>query len=109
MYSPSHFDLLLVGGGLQNVLIALAVLARHPDARLLLLERESEPLGNHTWCFHQGDVPSSALALLEAAIAARWSGYDVCFPDHERRVAEQYSMLTSSSLRAVLARVLATS
>lgn len=91
------------------MLIALAVLARHPDARLLLLERESEPLGNHTWCFHQGDVPSSALALLEAAIAARWSAYDVCFPDHERRVAEQYSMLTSSSLRAVLARVLATS
>ena len=35
------FDVILVGGGLQSALIALAVLARQPGARVAIVERAS--------------------------------------------------------------------
>jgi lycopene beta-cyclase len=41
--------MLLVGGGLQNGLIALAVLRARPDARLCLIERDPTLGGERTW------------------------------------------------------------
>ena len=58
--SSRAFELLLVGGGLQNALIALSVLDRRPNASLALLEASEQVGGNHTWSFHAGDVPEQA-------------------------------------------------
>ncbi len=49
-------DYALVGGGLQNGLIALALAAVRPAARIVMIERGDAPGGNHTWCFHAGDL-----------------------------------------------------
>jgi lycopene beta-cyclase len=98
--SVSTLDYLLVGGGLQNGLIALALRARQPAARIAMIERGPAPGGNHTWCFHAGDVPEGAAAWIEPLVVARWPGYDVAFPDLARRVESPYACISSERLAA---------
>jgi lycopene beta-cyclase len=95
-------EYLLVGGGLQNSLIALALLEQRPDARLMLIEREPELGGNHTWCFHAGDVPASARPWLDRLVVKRWACHEVWFPRHRRRLHEPYHALTSARLHEVV-------
>ena len=95
-------SLLLVGGGLQNSLIALAVLDARPDARVVVFEREARPCGNHTWCFHETDVPVPLRRLVAGLATHRWPAYDVRFPDRSRRVELGYACLTSDDLADTL-------
>lgn len=89
------FDFALVGGGLQNGLIALAVRAQQPGARIAMIERGDAPGGNHTWCFHAADIDAGARAWIEPIITTRWTGYDVAFPDHARRLDSSYACVSS--------------
>lgn len=94
------YDLALVGGGLQNGLIALALRHVRPDARIALIERGPRVGGNHTWCFHADDVADTSTPWLDPLVVTRWPGYDVAFPDHARRLASPYSCVTSERLAA---------
>jgi lycopene beta-cyclase len=91
------YDFALVGGGLQNGLIALALRAYQPDARVVVFERGAAPGGNHTWCFHD-EVP----AWVEPLVTVRWSGYDVAFPAYRRELAAAYACVTSERLAEVV-------
>ncbi len=84
------FEFVLVGGGLANSLLALALLERRPETRLILIERESQIGGEHTWCFHERDVPKELSAVVEDLIEFRWPGYDVRFPGFTRRLDSSY-------------------
>src|SRR4051812_5166468 len=95
-------DYALVGAGLQNALIALAIRARAPAARIAMIERGAAPGGNHTWCFHAGDAGPSA-AWIEPLVVQRWPGYDVAFDAHARRLAAPYACVTSPRLAEVVA------
>lgn len=95
-------EYLLVGGGLQSGLIALALLEQRPDTRLLLIEREPELGGNHTWCFHAGDVPARARPWLDPLVVQSWDCHDVRFPQHRRRLRQEYSAVTSARLHQVV-------
>jgi lycopene beta-cyclase len=97
----SH-DVLLVGGGLQNGLIALACLAHRPELRIAVIERESTFGGNHTWCLHSGDVPDGAAAVIEPLITHRYDAYDVRFPGFARTVRAPYAAITSERFDQVL-------
>ena len=92
-----NFDYVLVGGGLQNGLIAAALAERAPRARVALVERKTELGGNHTWCFHAADVEGASRAFVEPFVAQRWSGYDVRFPELARHLDEPYAAVTSRS------------
>ena len=92
---------MLVGGGLQSALLALALRARRPNATLALVEREARLGGNHTWSFHDGDV-APARAWVEPLVAHRWPGYDVVFPDSRRRLDHGYATIPSARLDAVV-------
>ena len=94
-------DYALVGGGLQAGLIALAVRAAQPHARIALVERGTALGGNHTWCFHAGDVPAGA-SWVEPLIEVRWPGYDVAFPGLRRTLDSAYACVTSARLDAVV-------
>jgi lycopene beta-cyclase len=94
-------DYALVGGGLQAGLIALAVRAAQPRARIAIIERGAALGGNHTWCFHAGDVPRSA-AWLAPLVVKRWPGYDVAFPGHTRAIDGEYACVTSARLDEVV-------
>lgn len=90
-------DYAIVGGGLQAGLIALAVRARQPTARIALVERASHLGGNHTWCFHAEDLPADS-TWIEPLIAVRWDRYDVAFPNRRRTLASPYACVTSARL-----------
>ncbi|MCW5804923.1 MAG: lycopene beta-cyclase CrtY [Deltaproteobacteria bacterium] len=100
-------DYALVGGGLQNGLVALALAAHRPGATVALFERGAAVGGNHTWCFHAGDVGAGAAAWVEPLVAHRWPGYDVAFPDLRRTIAQPYACVTSARLAARVAEALA--
>lgn len=96
-----RFDAILVGAGLQNVLVALAVLDRDPQARIAIVERETR-LAPHTWSFHGGDLTPLMLDLIAPAVVRRWPGYRVRFPNAERRIDRPYASISSERLEAVL-------
>lgn len=100
----AEFDVILVGGGLQGGLLALAALQRRPGLRLALVERESRLGGNHTWCFHGGDVAPEDEPWLEPLVVRRWPAYDVVFPDLRRTIDLRYSAVTSERLDDVVGR-----
>lgn len=107
--SEAQRDYVLVGGGLQSGLLALALLARRPAPRLAIIEQADRLGGNHTWCFHDADVPPALRAVVAPLVVARWDGYSVRFPGRERRLAAPYAAVTSERLDAVVrARVEAT-
>lgn len=97
-----RFDYILVGGGLQNGLMALALLAARPGVRLALVERGPRLGGNHTWCFHDGDLSGPMATAVEPLVGHRWGGYQVRFPGHERRLDAPYAAITSDRLHEVV-------
>ncbi|MEO6599050.1 MAG: lycopene cyclase family protein, partial [Polyangiaceae bacterium] len=74
MPDTAPFDYLLVGGGLQNALIALAVLRADPAARVGLIERGAALGGNHLWCFHGMDLSEAGQTLVAPLVVQRWGG-----------------------------------
>ncbi len=107
--SATPLDYVLVGGGLQNALIALALSDRQPDARLALVERDGVLGGNHTWCFHTDDVSPGASDLVEPLVEQRWSGYGVRFPNLARTLEHDYAAVSSDRLSRVVERRLTAS
>lgn len=102
METTDSYDLILVGGGLQNGLIALAVLSARPETKLVMVERGASLGGNHTWCFHAGDVPADLVDVLEPLCVFRWPGYEVRFPNLTRILDEPYAGTTSERLASVV-------
>ncbi len=93
----AEYDYAIVGGGLQAGLIALAVRAKQPAARIAIVERDQALGGNHTWCFHADDVPADA-AWITPLVVQRWAGYDVAFPRRRRHLESAYACTTSARL-----------
>lgn len=98
-------DYALVGGGLQNGLIALALCAAQPAARVAIVERGAALGGNHTWCFHADDLPPAA-GWVEPLVVHRWPGYDIAFPARRRHLDTEYACITSARLHDVVAAAL---
>lgn len=94
------FDYVLVGGGLQNALLVLALRERRPSARIALVERASSLAGNHTWSFHAGDVSVTARSWVDPLVAHRWPAYDVRFPHLERTLGHGYATIPSARVDA---------
>ncbi|QGP83022.1 lycopene beta-cyclase CrtY [Leclercia adecarboxylata] len=100
------WDIILVGGGLANGLIALRLRQQCPALRVLLLEADSQPGGNHTWSFHEGDITPDQHRWMAPLVAHRWQGYDVRFPRLNRTLAGEYLSITSARFAAVLTETL---
>ncbi|MBL8897203.1 MAG: lycopene beta-cyclase CrtY [Planctomycetes bacterium] len=96
------FDCVVVGGGLQGALVALAWLERRPTARVALVERERGAPLERTWSFHGEDLPAAARGFVEPLIEHRWSGYEVRFENLRRTLSSEYLGFTSRHASAVL-------
>jgi lycopene beta-cyclase len=101
---PPEFDYLLVGGGLQNALVALTVLRRRPGARVALVESTRTLGGNHRWSFHGADVPASSRDVVAPLSDVTWPAYEVRFPGFARRLASSYFSFDSARLHDVVVR-----
>lgn len=99
-------DLLLLGGGLANSLIALAFRAHHPDLDIRLLERDSVLGGVHTWSFHEGDLDHASFELVRPLIERSWASQEVRFPKRSRRLPQGYHSIRSPRLHEVVTRAL---
>jgi lycopene beta-cyclase len=99
-------DVVLVGGGLANSLIALRLAAVRPGLRVVMLEREPERDDSHTWCLFRTDVSAGLWQWLAPLFVDQWRGYDVAFPDHSRHLTTGYARITSRSLAEAVERVL---
>jgi lycopene beta-cyclase len=99
---PKHADVVLVGGGLANGLIALRLRAMRPEVGVLLLEKDEQLAGRHTWSFHAGDLTAGEQAWVAPLVAHAWPRHEVRFPSYVRRLESGYSSLTSESLRAAV-------
>jgi lycopene beta-cyclase len=97
-------DLILVGGGLANCMIALSVIARRPDTNIILLERNAAVGGNHTWCFHSSDITADQLADLQPLVHQSWDGYDIRFPNRRRTLPGGYHAIISDTLHSHVTR-----
>jgi lycopene beta-cyclase len=97
-----HYDYLLVGGGLQSALAALALRHLRPSATMAVVERSPQLGGNHTWSFHAGDVPEDARPWFDPLVQWRWPGYDVIFPKYRRHLSQPYGAFTGLQLDEVV-------
>jgi len=103
--TEAECDVLLVGGGLANSLIALELRRRRPDLRLLMLDPSAEA-EEHTWCVFETDMGPGAWDDLHPVMSHSWDGYSVSFPAHGRALATRYGCLTSTGLREAVVRAL---
>jgi lycopene beta-cyclase len=62
-------ELILVGSGLANSLIAYRILREHPDFPLLVVERGASIGANHTWSFHDSDLTADTSFASPADVA----------------------------------------
>ena len=97
------YDYILVGGGLQSGLLSLAITARQPQSRILLIERDARLGGNHTWAYHSSDLPETARDWMADLAEFRWPGYRVRFNDYERRIGIPYCTTSSDHFSRVVA------
>lgn len=102
LMAETDYDYLLVGGGLQSGLLTLALRSRRPGTRIAIVERDDALGGNHTWCFHAGDVSPGAAEWIAPLVCHRWPGYVVRFPNFERRIDVEYSAITSERMDEVV-------
>ncbi|OBV41393.1 lycopene beta-cyclase CrtY [Janthinobacterium psychrotolerans] len=96
------YDVILVGGGLANGLIAWRLRTQRPGLRILLIERDGQLGGNHTWSFHDSDVTQAQLEWLSPLLSHRWPGYEVLFPGHARTLAGGYASIASGDFARVI-------
>jgi len=95
-------DLLLVGGGLANSLIAWRLTQRRPETRVTILEAGERLGGNHTWSFHEDDLTPDQRAWMAPFVVHRWPGQHIRFPDCRRNFSEPYLSITSDRLHDVM-------
>lgn len=97
-HSTTRADVVLVGGGLANGLIALRLRERRPELKVIVVERDGVIGGQHTWCHFASDVAPEVAETLAPLIVHRWSGYDVRFPTHAPSLTTPYLAITSERL-----------
>jgi lycopene beta-cyclase len=100
--TDDNFDIILVGGGLQSGLIALALQAHRPSTRIAVIERKHRLGGNHTWCFHEGDLSSLAKSWIAPLVVRRWPAYRVVFPHLRRTIPVEYAAISSDRFHEVI-------
>jgi lycopene beta-cyclase len=92
-------DIAILGGGLAGGLIALALVARRPELRVMVIERGDRLGGDHVWSFFASDLPPGGEALVAPMIAAQWDhGYTVHFPRLSRDLPTAYRSVTGERL-----------
>jgi lycopene beta-cyclase len=99
-------ELVLVGGGLANSLIAHRILTDRPDFPLLVVERGASLGADHTWSFHDSDLTANQRRWIEPLIAHRWTSHELRFPNRRRTIEDGYNSVRSERLHEVIAPAL---
>ncbi len=99
-------DLILVGGGLANGLLALRLAGLRPELRVLMLEAGPRLGAGHTWSFFERDLTEEQRGWVAPLVAHRWPGYAVRFPALRRRLSSGYASVSDRHFHdALMARL----
>lgn len=93
--SGAALDLVLVGGGLANGLLASRLRATRPELSFVLLEAGPSLGGNHTWSFHGTDISAAQRAWLEPMCSMNWHSHEVRLPGVSRTIGGGYHSIRS--------------
>ena len=99
-------DLILVGGGLANGLIAWRLATERPEIRFIVLEAGDRLGGNHTWSFHDDDLTDDQRGWMRELVVRRWESYAVAFPGFSRELPSGYNSVSSERFNERIAPVL---
>ena len=102
------FDYVVVGGGLQGGLLALAIRHHQPRATVALVERAERLGGNHTWCLHDRHIPPNALPWVSPLLTYRWGGHRILLDGLEHTLPDPYSGVSCAQLDEVVSEVVRT-
>jgi lycopene beta-cyclase len=94
-------DLILVGGGLANILIALRLAETQPELKVLILEQDADVGGHHTWSFHGADLTTAQPEWFKPLVTYNWENTTVRFPKLNRTLPGSYHSITSEQLAQV--------
>ena len=97
----SNPDLILVGGGLANTLIALRLAEIQPSLNVVILEQAADVGGHHTWSFHGTDLTAAQHDWMKPLITYSWENTTVRFPHLVRTLPGSYHSVTSEQLAQV--------
>jgi lycopene beta-cyclase len=100
--SIDRVDYILVGGGLQSGLMALAISHHQPQARWILIEQQPKLAGNHTWSFHATDISESCRAWAEPVAEYAWPRYQIRVGGRVRTVDIPYRTCSSAHFAKML-------
>ncbi len=100
--TATHFDYIIVGGGLQSGLIVLALKHHQSQAKILIVERCNRLGGNHTWSFHPKDVSATADEWLNSVVEYKWPSYQVRLNRFEKEVGLSYASISSQHFSAAI-------
>ncbi len=95
-------DLAIVGGGLSGGLIALALAKLRPELKVVLIEANKHFGGNHIWSYFATDIAAEDRWLTAPLVTSGWSGHEVRFPAHSRRLNGIYYSIESDRLDQVI-------
>src|SRR4051812_34624872 len=95
-------DLVLVGGGLANGLIAYRLKLLRPELRIRVIERETRLGGNHTWSFHHSDLTPEEHDWVRPLVSRSWGRYSVHFPRYSREIEGGYHSILSERFHDVI-------
>ncbi|MEO1609196.1 MAG: lycopene beta-cyclase CrtY [Pseudomonadota bacterium] len=93
-----HFDVILVGGGLANGLIADRLAVARRNLNVLIIEAADRLGGDHTWSYHSSDVKPEQDEWLRAIGRISWPSQSVHFPSYQRIISTGYRTIVSSDL-----------
>lgn len=93
-----EFDLVLVGGGLANGLIALRLAQTRPELKVAIVEAGPAIGGNHTWSSFEADLSPAQRQWTAPLVVHRWDRYSVRFPKRARTLHTGYVSSTSDRL-----------
>ena len=99
-------DLVLVGGGLANALVAYRLATLRPDLDFVVLERGAALGGHHTWSLHEHDLTADQWEWMRPLVEYTWPRHEVRFPSRTRTLHSSYHTISSDHLAAVLGPVL---
>jgi len=95
-------DVILVGSGLANGLIAWRLRQCRPELDVLCIDQAPTLGGSHTWSFHEGDLSLRQQQWIAPLVARRWPSYRVHFPAFSRTLHSGYASVTGERFAQVL-------
>lgn len=105
-FDTSGPDLLLIGGGLANGLLALRLSQTRPELDVRIVEAADNLGGVHTWSFFESDLTAAQNAWIAPLVCHRWPGYEVRFPQFVRSLSTGYCSVTAERFAAVVGAAL---